>query len=250
MASDPAEDCLRGIAAKSFEYEAGERTGWHTHEQSQLVYAIKGTMTVSAQEGLWIVPSLRAVWIPGGVRHDVLMNTKVSMRSAYFSRIDAPMARRGCFVVPVSPLLRELLVAATSPSDDTERRQLIHALIQRELRSIDILPMHLPRPSNPVIEKIAKDLIENPSIKRSSRDVCSLTGWSERSFSRHFKLDTGLTFRQWRQQAILVRALQRLACGDSITAISFDLGYESVSAFTHMFRLSLGTTPAKYFVPE
>ena len=56
-----------------------------------------------------------------------------------------------------------------------------------------------------------------------------------------------MTFRQWRQQVKLLEALGRLANGEQVATVAFDLGYDSQSAFIAMFRKALGTTPGKYF---
>lgn len=56
-----------------------------------------------------------------------------------------------------------------------------------------------------------------------------------------------MTFGAWRQQARLLAALTRLAAKEPVTAVAFDLGYESMSAFIAMFRRATGTTPARYF---
>jgi AraC-like DNA-binding protein len=39
----------------------------------------------------------------------------------------------------------------------------------------------------------------------------------------------------------------RLAEGAPVTAVAFDLGYESPSAFVSAFRRALGKTPRRYF---
>lgn len=56
-----------------------------------------------------------------------------------------------------------------------------------------------------------------------------------------------MSFGRWRQQLHIGLALQRLASGQSVMNVAFDLGYESTSAFIAMFRRMLGTTPARYF---
>jgi AraC-like DNA-binding protein len=56
-----------------------------------------------------------------------------------------------------------------------------------------------------------------------------------------------MSFGAWRQQARLIEALARLGAGEPVTTVAFDLGYESPSAFTAMFRRSLGVTPSRYF---
>jgi methylphosphotriester-DNA--protein-cysteine methyltransferase len=58
--------------------------------------------------------------------------------------------------------------------------------------------------------------------------------------------ETGITFARWKQQARLLEAIRRLADGASVTETAFDLGYESTSAFSAMFRRSLGATPRTF----
>ena len=54
-----------------------------------------------------------------------------------------------------------------------------------------------------------------------------------------------MTFGQWRQQARLLFALERLAQGERIIDVASDSGYASQSAFTAMFRKHLACRPAR-----
>lgn len=74
-----------------------------------------------------------------------------------------------------------------------------------------------------------------------------MVGASERTINRLFTKETGMTFGQWRTQAKLMEAIRKLSEGESVINVSIDLGYESPSAFTAMFRRELGTTPSQYF---
>jgi AraC-like DNA-binding protein len=56
-----------------------------------------------------------------------------------------------------------------------------------------------------------------------------------------------MTFGQWRQQARLLAALERLAVGDKVIDVALAMGYDSPSAFTSMFKRQLGQTPAAFF---
>jgi AraC-like DNA-binding protein len=56
-----------------------------------------------------------------------------------------------------------------------------------------------------------------------------------------------LSFGDWRSRARLLTALPRLAAGEKVTSIALDLGYDSPSAFTSMFKRALGKTPSAYF---
>ena len=61
-----------------------------------------------------------------------------------------------------------------------------------------------------------------------------------------FLKETGLTFGAWRQRLRLISAVARLAEGQAVTTVAFDLGYDSPSAFIAMFRRQLGAPPGRY----
>ena len=69
---------------------------------------------------------------------------------------------------------------------------------------------------------------------------------NRRSFTRLFRRETGMSFAEWRQQACLAMALQRLVAGVSVTEIAFDLGYDTPASFSTMFRRVLGVPPSRY----
>jgi AraC-like DNA-binding protein len=64
---------------------------------------------------------------------------------------------------------------------------------------------------------------------------------------RAFAAEMGMPFGRWRQMARLFCALELLAQGESVTNAAFNVGYNSVSAFTQVFRTVFGKTPMKYF---
>ncbi len=75
-------------------------------------------------------------------------------------------------------------------------------------------------------------------------------GWlfamSERNLARLIVKETGLSFRQWRQQLQLIMALQGLVKGDTVQKVAHTLGYDSTTAFITMFKKGLGQTPGRY----
>jgi AraC-like DNA-binding protein len=70
---------------------------------------------------------------------------------------------------------------------------------------------------------------------------------SRRTFTRIFRSETGVTFATWRQNVRLIEAMSRLSTGQSVTAVALDVGYNSPSAFTAMFRRAFGVPPRQYF---
>ena len=69
---------------------------------------------------------------------------------------------------------------------------------------------------------------------------------SARTLYRRFLKETGITLARWKQQARLLESIRRLAAGDPVTTVALDLGYESPSAFSTMFRRALGIAPRAF----
>lgn len=119
-------------------------------------------------------------------------------------------------------------------------------MILDEIRSLPVESFGLPLPRDPRLQRIARALIANPA---DDRDLESWAAWgaiSSRTLSRRFVTETGFNFTAWRQRARMMRSLEMLAAGMSVTAIALDLGYSTPSAFIGRFRRSFGETPAIY----
>ncbi|MCA6122748.1 AraC family transcriptional regulator [Bradyrhizobium sp. WSM 1704] len=66
---------------------------------------------------------------------------------------------------------------------------------------------------------------------------------TSKTMHRLFAKETGMTFGEWRQQAHLLFALERLARGERVVDVALDSGYASQSAFSAMFRRHFGVPP-------
>jgi len=238
---------LEGLAA---EYEPGAVIPLHQHPFAQLLFASSGVMTVTTEHGTWVVPPERAVWVPARVGHSIRMTGRVSMRTLYLSDVLGPLAGIACCVVQVSALLRESILRAVafpkSYREEGPEARLV-AVIADEIRAAPTAPLHLPLPRDPRARRVADALRANPGDPRTLAAWSRVAGASARTLERVFERETKLPFGAWRQQARLLRALEQLASGESVTTVALELGYETPSAFIAMFRRSLGTSPGRYF---
>ncbi|MEN8196727.1 MAG: cupin domain-containing protein, partial [Pseudomonadota bacterium] len=73
----------RPLVAFARDLGDGHVVAMHRHDHGQLVYCATGTMRISTNTGLWIVPAQRAVWIPAGEGHEVTCIGAVAMRAVY-----------------------------------------------------------------------------------------------------------------------------------------------------------------------
>ncbi len=240
----------RPIGAMAKDFPDGFFIAPHAHRRSQLIHASSGVMRVRTPHGAWVVPPHRAVWVPADIVHDVRMAGAVAMRTLYIEPDAVAALPRACCVVAVSPLLRELILRASAAPllyDEAGPDGRVMALILDELRVLPVLPLHLPMPQDARLAKISRAILDDPASALTLQAWGRRVGASSRTLARLFLRETGMTFGRWRQQARLLEALSRLAQGQSVTTIALDLGYDSPSAFTFMFRRALGRTPSAYF---
>lgn len=131
---------------------------------------------------------------------------------------------------------------------DAEHQHIMEVLMT-EMRHAHLpdSPLHLPMPEDRRLQRIARSLLAQPHSTRSLAAWAHWAGLSPRSLSRLFRNETGCSFAQWRQQARLTRALERLAVGEPVAQVADALGHASASAFVAMFRRQSGQPPARYF---
>lgn len=233
---------LEGLAT---EYPKGTWIEPHAHSAHQIVHARSGVMRVTTVDGSWVLPPGRALWVPARCLHEIRCRDAVSMRTVYLSAsIDAAPAN--CVIWQVSPLIREVILRIASDHDPSLDAALL-SLLLAEIQAIDVLPLHLPEPSDSNVRSITTALLADPADDRGLDDWASLLGLSPRTLIRRFQSETGMTFRQWRRQARMLAALELLAAGEPVTKVAFDVGYDGLSAFVEAFRQTFGTTPGKYF---
>jgi AraC-like DNA-binding protein len=237
------------MATVSADLEDGHVIPEHSHPEDQLLFASEGVMTLSSKQGVWVVPPMRAVWIPAETFHSVAMSGRVSMRTLYLQPKLGRSLPQKCFVMNVTSLLRELVLHACRIGRLHKRaaaeRRLIEMIIDH-LKAVESVPLQLPRPVDPRAQKVVARLVASPGDHRKLERLCRECGASKRTIQRLFREETKMTFSRWRQQLRLLHAMQRLASGEKVTAAALDAGYNSTSAFISMFRKQLGKTPARY----
>ncbi|WP_404482607.1 AraC family transcriptional regulator [Novosphingobium sp. BL-52-GroH] len=221
----------------------------HTHRKAQLILAARGLITCEVAKGLWMVPPQCALWIPGGMEHSVRAVGEVELYVLFVDPKIAPELPTECCTVSISPLLRELVIGVanlpTLYDRDGPPGRLIHTMLD-ELQVAPVEHLHLPMPTDTRLRKIADALDADPSDRATIGEWAQRVAMSERTLFRLILRETGMSFGRWRQQFQILVALERLAAGDAVQAVAFDLGYESASSFITMFKKALGQPPGRY----
>lgn len=239
----------QAVVAYGHDLDKGNILPFHSHRRGQLVYASNGIMIVTTRSASYTVPPQRAVWMPPGVEHQISAQSSVQMRTLYIDPRATMNLPDEVYVLQVTLLLRELILAAVASGPEIEPdspHSRIIAVILDQIPAQPIASLKLPLPSDPRLSRVTQALIDNPADSRDLDEFAKEVGASKRTLVRLFPSQTGMTFSEWRQQRRLSYALELLITGESVTATALETGYDNTSAFIAMFRRCLGTTPMRY----
>lgn len=222
----------------------------HSHPSGQLLGLFSGLLTVWTDASAWIVPATHAIWVPPGHVHAARSHGPFEGWAVYVAQPHCAgrlPSRPQALEVP--PLLREAIMRAAlweyGPLEPRQAR--VAGVILDEIADAEADALSLPMPHDARLVRIATALADDPASTRTLEQWAKWAGMAPRTLSRRFTTETGMSFMVWRQRARLMRALELLAAGRSVTAVSLDLGYDSVGAFITLFRRTFGTTPGRYF---
>ncbi|MCB2061270.1 MAG: helix-turn-helix transcriptional regulator [Novosphingobium sp.] len=240
----------RPVVALNDEYPAGFTDPMHSHDHVQILYASAGVMSVTTRDTSFVIPPQRAVWLPAGIEHEVSCRGPVSLRTLYFRNSEAD-GKDTCRVFEVSNFLKALIleVASFEPLYDVGGREgEIVRLLLAEIGRMPNAPYCVTMPQDRRLLRVCQEIIADPSDPRDIDDWARLAAMGRRTFTRTFKQETGMGLAVWRQQVRLMEALSLLASGESVTRVAYEVGYDSPSGFSAMFRRAFGVPPSQYLV--
>lgn len=224
----------------------------HHHPWAQLACCADGLIEVvvgSDPRMSFIVPPSRAVFIPPSVPHAITVLQAVQMRTLYLSAEALPTHWTAPRVLAVSRLFRELTLALDD-SDSPARETLLSKLILDELDRADIQTLGVPLPrandGDKRLRALCEAVMRHPAERGTLAEWARSVGASERTAARLFKDELNTSYQQWRQQVILAHALPLLASGTPVGEVAGRCGYASESAFSAMFKETLGQSPRAF----
>src|ERR1700759_2736019 len=177
-----------GVHMIANHYKRGVRLDTHMHREAQLVYAAKGTRQVTTPRGRWLVPPDRAVWVPAGLAHAIDVLADIDMRTLYFDITWLKRERRSTslkseFVVKVSPLLHQAILALFDKDNATERVALLIKLAMLELHRAEDSATFIPLPQEPRCRRAADIVLAAPSAAHEIEALAEKVGSSARTLS-------------------------------------------------------------------
>jgi len=221
----------------------------HKHNWDQLIYALEGVLEIKTESGNYIIPSHQAVWIPSNKLHSISTINGARLRSVHITNGIINTFSNDIKVLKVNELARILIATASSFEFD-------YSMSEEELRLLQVLvdqisnfketALRLPLSNDPLLLPILDWQQLYPDENRSLTYWSNELGASSKTIARRFETELGMSFTLWREQLKLHTAIHWLNEKRPVTQIALDLGYQSLSAFIHMFKKNMGETPGKF----
>lgn len=219
----------------------------------QLYHSPGSALVACGEHGNWVVPPGKVLWMAPGVTHRVRCLGGGALHTVHVGRQAAGRLPARSSILTVSPLLLELIDTVGRTQDrimPPRLTLLLSDLMLEDAPQAAELPFHLPEPRDPRLVRICDDIRQYRDEMKTLQQWARELSCDERTLHRLFVQELGMSFVRWRQQAKLLMALEWLAEGRQILNIALDLGYQTPSAFTAMFRRNLGTAPSAFFKAE
>ncbi len=136
-----------------------------------------------------------------------------------------------------------VLVLALHSLDEVRSQEVIDAYLNATLAPIEVVgglpPRRLQRVFSHIRENVARDL--------SVTELAQVVGMSQYYFSKLFKMSTGITPHQYVMRQRVERAQEYLReTRMALAEIATQVGFETQSHFTSVFRRLVGATPKHY----
>ena len=239
------------VVAHEAHFPAGAQGKMHSHARAQLVCATTAAVDVVLGERRWTLQPGHAAWLPGGLVHGVSGLPATSVFRSLYIRPDLAGRLGGqAAVFDLSPLLRELLLRLIEVYDGHRDRGIYPHLAALTLDEIaraehrpEIASPHLPTPRDRRAKLICDALMGRPADRRTLEEWGREAGASARTLERLFRVETGMSFNDWRQTCRMAAAIPKLQQGNSVKRVAWAVGYDSPSAFAAIFRRVVGTSP-------
>jgi AraC-like DNA-binding protein/quercetin dioxygenase-like cupin family protein len=245
----PAETRRPRYLGETIRPASGESSDWHTHDFGQLTSAASGSMYVGTRNRVLLLSPAMVVWIPPDVEHWMRYGSNNEMLYVDVNREESRKLGTESRIMAMTPLL-STLISATMPENASGRASrhtvALHALLRHEIVGAKDVPLSIVMPQDKRIRKFAQAALDNPGTVDLVDSWLANAAASRKTIERLFIAETGMPPSRWLRQARILHAVSQLAAGEKVSSVALNSGYESSSAFTYMFRNTLGVSPSAF----
>lgn len=225
----------------------------HKHEKGQLTFFEGGSAHLYSEDSNYFIPTHHFAWIPPKLTHRFVHYKKenIVVRTFY---IPAEFSQHEIFqeigIFHANPLMIEVFKSFSTgeifPSEKpydffTTFIQFLPSLLPNKLT------LFLPVSSHEIVRKIQEYLLSNLSDSLHLKDTAKAFNLGEKTFSRLFSHEVGLTYYQYVKNARIMKSIELILEDKlSISEIAYEVGYGSIAAFSNAFYNLTNKRPTDY----
>ncbi|KGJ90980.1 AraC family transcriptional regulator [Colwellia psychrerythraea] len=250
------------VTAKMQKMPKGYIDKWHQHPWHQIIFPFEGIVQTKVANSQFVIPHSGMLFIPANTPHESFALTDTQFIGIYLKPVLNPEFNKELNkgfnknyplttkAISVTPFLRELILQIkncvnNSVISEQEISNLLAVLID-QISAGQSYKMTLILPIDRRLMTIFKALMTNPQRDTKLSEWAKKVGASERTLSRLFTKELGMTFPLWRQHLRLISSLSLLESKLSVQEVAFKVGYNSDSSFIYAFKNLYKQTPQQY----
>ena len=227
----------------------------HTHTQGHILFVMEGVATMDVERSAFYIPHGYFAWIPPHVSHRISFDGKnVTLLNIYypptFTTTDFYQQVR---TFPIPSLLYhtfEIVKEQTAVYTTTDwQYDLLTTMIDILPHIIkgNNFPLRLPTTDHPIALKIVEAIQKRYNTQLTAHDISEEVGLSIRTLSRYLRSELDVSFIQYLRTFRILMAIQQMVKNEeSITNIAYNVGYESLTAFSNAFYKVTGFRPSHF----
>ncbi|MGY5252843.1 helix-turn-helix domain-containing protein [Sphingobacterium spiritivorum] len=231
-------------------------TAFHHHQLNQLISPENGILYLYTERDTLYIPDKYYVWVPSGTMYKLISKSEQIKLRTLFLESEKNEFLSDFFntlaVYAPNTLIEELLQFGFShwkKERDPELKEYCIAAIRRILPVALSTPLKLfvPAPASEVLQESITYIQNHINGPLDIQHLAQKFHLSERTLSRWFKKETGSTLFQFVKSVRVQKALELIENSRmDIIEIMHAVGYNSLSAFSTVFKELIGESPQEY----
>lgn len=219
----------------------------HRHPHGEIYIVQAGHLVSAASNARWMIPAGQAYWLPSGTPHGGSLCGAYGIRIYVTSGSTDGLCPTTPMAFSTTPLLAAMMerwrdeASSGLPERPIDRHRI--AVMADEMMRSRTRPLILPMPSHASMRLVVSEWAATCEEPLSLDELAARCRMSRRTFTRQFRLETGLSPGAWMQCARIQRGCELMGSGVSVTETSYRLGYESPSSLFNLCRKMTGLSP-------
>lgn len=219
-------------------------THWplHRHEEHELFWGVRGIGSVIADGQLHVLLPGSALLVPAMVPHELHIQPDTSLKCTLISA-NADLRCHAVRPLAMPSVIAEIVSYLDTADVPSSLRTRMESIAIELLANNADIAVSLPMPRDERLLRVTRAVCAAPGEDRPVADWSAVASMSLRSFTRRFRLETGMSFGAWQVLARMRMAMALLEEGRPLAQVAARVGYSNISAFVTAFRRTTGHTP-------